>query len=182
MRAGIGLLSLLLAVAIILMVMFSGPHGGYVPTVINTGQTARQQANQISGRDENGMPVKDSIVLEEDSSGGQLRGMVVKSVVSTGPMATAYGLKAGDEIVQVWGLRVRDQNDPGMVKAQIYESYGRNQPLVIQRDGQELTLTPNSPLTKAFPGQFGAPGATSNGPATPNLPERSNPVQNIPTH
>lgn len=182
MRAGIGLLGLLLAVAIVLMVMFSGPHGGYVPTVINNGQTARQEANQIAGRDENGMPVKDSIVLEEDSNGSQLRGIKVKSVVPNGPMATVYGLKAGDEIVQVWGLRVRDQNDPELVKSEIYESYARNQPLVVERDGQEVTLTPNSPLSKAFPEQFAAPGATSNGTATPGVPGQPSPVQSIPTH
>ena len=87
MRAGIGLVSLLMVVGIILMVAFSGPHGGYVPTVLNAGNSGQQQANQISGHDENGIPVSETIALEEqDSSDGHLRGLTVKTILPTSPM------------------------------------------------------------------------------------------------
>src|SRR3954464_11536575 len=108
MRAGIGILSLLIAVAIILFVSFSGPGGGYVTTVVSKGQNAQSQAEQISGRDENGMSAEQSIMLEERESGGRLHGLVVKAIMPLGPMAATYGLMAGDEITEVGQMRVRD--------------------------------------------------------------------------
>jgi hypothetical protein len=187
MRAGIGLVSILVVTAIILMVAFSGPHGGYVPTVINAGSAGQQQAAQISGHDENGTPVGDTIALEEhDSSDGHLRGLVVKTVLPTSPMVTSYGLQQGDEITEIGGMSIRDE-DPELAKDQVYESYMRNQPLVVLRQGQQLTITPDSALTTAHPELFGKPGTTvtGNAPATPPAPTQQNPlnqIQNIPTH
>src|SRR5947209_18810351 len=98
MRAGIGILSLLIAVAIILFVSFSGPGGGYVTTVVTKGQNAQSQASQLSGRDDNGMSAQASIVLDETMSpGGRLQSLNVKAIIPTGPMAVVYGLMPGDE-------------------------------------------------------------------------------------
>src|SRR5437867_12896903 len=99
MRAGLGILAVLIAVAILLMVSFSGPGGGYVTTVLSKGQNAQSQAQQISGRDDNGMSAEQSILLEDVSSGGRLHALLVKGIVPTGPMAVTYGLLPGDEIV-----------------------------------------------------------------------------------
>jgi hypothetical protein len=192
MRAGIGLVSILVVMAIILMVAFSGPHGGYVPTVINAGNTGKQQAGQIAGRDDNGTPVGDTIALEEhDSTDGHLRGLTVKTVLPTSPMVTSYGLMAGDEITEIGGLSVRDE-DFELAKDQVYESYMRNQSLVILRNGQQLTINPDSALTTAHPELFGKPGTTVTG-TDPNAPASSpnpqpqpqnplNQIRNIPTH
>src|SRR5581483_9729745 len=134
MRAGIGLLAILIAVAIILMVSFSGPGGGYVTTVVSKGQVAQSQAQQLSGRDDNGMTAAQSIRLEENASNGRLNSLTVKAIVPTGPMAVTYGLVPGDEIVEVGQLRVRDMNNDGeLARALTYESYQRNQPLVVIR-------------------------------------------------
>ncbi len=129
--------------------------------MVKQGQSGQSQAGQLAGHDENGMTAQASIVLEEDSSSGKLKGLVVKNIVPTGPMATAFGLQVGDEIVEVWGQKVRDALDVELAKDQVYESYNRNMPLVILRNGQELTLTPDSPLTTAHPNLFGKPGATA---------------------
>src|SRR5436309_6462897 len=140
MRAGIGILSLLVAVAIIRFVSFSGPGGGYVTTVVSKGQNAQSQAEQLSGRDENGMSAEQSIMLEERDAGGRLHGLVVKAIMPMGPMALTYGLVPGDEIVEVGQMRVRDY-DIELMKALTYEAYSKNQPLVIVRNGQELKLS-----------------------------------------
>ncbi len=115
MRAGIGLLGLLIGAAVIFWISF-GPMGGnakhgYEGTVLNEGKKAREQANQISGHDENGVPVSESIKLDEVDVDGHLRRLKVVSVVAGGPFATAYGLQAGDEITEVDGLDVRDNDD-----------------------------------------------------------------------
>lgn len=187
MRAGIGLVSLLMVVGIILMVAFSGPHGGYVPTVLNAGNSGQQQANQISGHDENGIPVSETIALEEqDSSDGHLRGLTVKTILPTSPMVSSYGLTAGDVITEIGGLSIRD-SDPELAKAQVYESYMRNQSLTVLRNGQQLTINPDTALTTAHPGYFPKPGTTvtGNAPPAPTPAEQQNPlnqIQNIPTH
>jgi hypothetical protein len=158
MRAGIGVLSLLIVVAIILFAAFHGPNGGYVPTVVQTGQTAQSQANQIAGRDQNGVPIQQTIALDEDSPNGQLRGLIVKQLMPTSPLATDYGLLPGDEIVEAGDYDVRG-SEPELAKDMVYQSYSSNKPLVVLRNGQKVTLTPDSALTAAHPGLFGTPGA-----------------------
>jgi PDZ domain len=187
MRAGIGLVSILVVVAIILMVAFSGPHGGYIPTVINAGSSGQQQAGQLAGRDDNGTPVGDTIALEEhDSNDGHLRGLTVKSILPTSPMVTSYGLQQGDEIIEIGGLSIRDQ-DPELSKDQVYEAYAKNQSLTVLRAGQQLTINPDTALTTAHPNLFGKPGTTVTGsaPTAPTPPAQQSPlnqIQNIPTH
>ncbi len=158
MRAGLGLLSILIAAAIIFYVSFGGPGGGVEGNALHKGKDMREQANQLTGHDENGVPAGESIKLDAvDDGDGHLRRLKVVSVVAGGPFDTAYKLKAGDEITEVAGLNVRDNNDAGLAEAQVVESYQRNQPLTVMRGDQKLTLTPDSPLTHFNPGEFGKP-------------------------
>lgn len=180
MRAGIGLLAVLIAVAIILFVSFSGPGGGYVTTVVSKGQNAQSQAQQLAGRDENGMTAAQSIHLEENSSGGRLHGLLVKGIVPTGPMALTYGLVPGDEIVEVGTLRVRDY-DAELMRTLVYDAYGKNQPLVIIRNGQELRINPDSALTSAHPNIFAPAGTTPTGNNPPPPAANLSPTK-VPTH
>jgi hypothetical protein len=174
MRAGLGLLSILIAVGIIFYVAFGGPGGGYVPTVIKSGNVAQSQANQLAGKDENDIAAKDSIALVEDNpSGNNLRGLIVKQILPGGPMQTVYSLAVGDEITATGPMRVRDQNDAELAKDMVFDAFARNWPLTITRNGQELTLNPDSALTAAHPNMFAAPGAT---PTGNNVP------QNGPSH
>ena len=161
MRAGIGLLSLLIGVAILFYISFGGPHGGEVGSTLQAGKNAREQAQQISGKDENDVPVDQSIVLDDVLAGSELRAVKVVSVVPGGPMATAYGLQAGDEIIQAEQMDLRG-SDPPTARALVVESYSKNSPLVIRRNGQEITLTPDTALTHFHPGMFAKPGAVAN--------------------
>lgn len=170
MRAGIGILSILIVIAIILYVSFSGPHGGYVPAVINAGNSANQQAAQLAGKDQSDVRAQDSIALEPDMPASKLHGLIVKNILPNGPMETVYGLKIGDEITGTAQLSFKGDSDPELDKDLVYEAYGRNQALIITRNGQELTLNPNSPLTAAHPNLFAAPGAQPGGGV------------NVPTH
>jgi hypothetical protein len=79
-----------------------------------------------------------------------------------------YGLKPGDEIERVGPLGVSDNQDAGLAKDLVYEAYQRNEPIVIQRNGQEITLTPDSALTHFHPGLYGKPGAVANPNASPS--------------
>jgi hypothetical protein len=160
MRAGIGLLSLLVVAAIIFYVAFGGKQGGYVGTVMKAGKEGQEQSSQISGRTDDGTPIQDTIKLDEVDVGGEFRRLKVISIIPGTPMDTAYGLLPNDEITKVGGMGVRDNNDAGLAKALVYEAYQRNEPLTIMRKDVEMTLTPNTSLTKMHPNLFGKPGAT----------------------
>jgi len=170
MRAGIGLLSILIVAAIIFYVSFGGKQGGLVGTEMKAGKDAREQSSQISGRTEDGIPIDQTIVLDEIDVGGEFRRVKVVSIVPKTPMDTAYGLMANDEITHVGGWGVRDNNDYGLAKAKVVEAYGRNETLTILRNGQEMTLTPDTVLTKMHPNLFGKPGITVDPNAVPAAP------------
>lgn len=150
MRAGFGLLSLLIVAGLVFYLTFgTKSHPGYDAAVLEQGKTAREEAAQVSGRTDDSTPISETIQLDEVDAGGQFRRLKVLSVRPSTPMDTIYGLKVGDEIVKVGDMGVSDNNDAGLAKALVYEAYGRNEPLVVLRNDQQITLTPTaSPLSK----------------------------------
>jgi hypothetical protein len=182
MRAGIGLLSLLVAAAIIFYISFGGKNGGYEGTVLKEGQTGREEASQIAGRTIDNVPIENTIKLDEVDSGGQFRRLKVLSVDAQTPMDTDYGLKPGDEISRVGDMGVSDNNDPGLAKALVYEAYSRNESLTVQRAGQEITLSPTkSPLSVHQPGMFNFPSQPGSSNSSP-VPTGAAIPTPIPTH
>jgi hypothetical protein len=154
MRAGIGLLSLLIAAALIFYISFGGKNGGYEGQVLKQGAVARDEASQLNGKDQNNVRVDESITFDDVMTGNELRGLKVTSVMTGGPMDSAYGLKVGDEITEANQLDLRG-SDSGTAKAMVYEGYSRNQHLVVMRDGHEITIAPkNTAFTKARPDLF----------------------------
>lgn len=177
MRAGIGLLTLLIGAAIIFYVAFGGKDGGVVGTDLKAGKIAQDQVNQMGGKDENGMKAEDSIVMNEIMSGSELRRLSVVSLVPGGPMESAYGLMAGDEIVQANQLELRGM-DPGLAKSWVITGYASNQPLMILRNGQPMTLNPNTAITKYHPKDFAKPGTVVDPNSVPKIPTG----QAVPSH
>ena len=57
-------------------------------------------------------------------------------------MNKVFGLLAGDEIVAIGGMRLKDPpyNDPEMARATLYEAKLRQQPLTVLRNGEEIQL------------------------------------------
>ena len=157
MRAGLGLLSLLVAAAIIFYISFGGPGGGVEGNAMKENKDLREQGNQITGHDENGVPVSESIKLDEVAVDGHLRRLKVVSVVPGGPFATAYGLQANDEITEIGGLDVSMNDDAGLAKTLVYGAYQENKPLTIVRGGQKKEITPNTPMSRFHAEDFGKP-------------------------
>ena len=163
MKAGFGLLSLLIVAAIIFWVSF-GPMGKNAPNgvegqALQKGQEAREAVNAVGGKDESGVPVDESIVTDEIDVDGQFRRIKVVSVVPGGAFATAYGLQANDEITENNGMKVSDNNDYGLAKAQLVDAYSHAWPLTVVRAGQTIKLTPVTGMTKLHPEDFGKPGS-----------------------
>lgn len=163
--AGFGLLGLLVVAAIIFWISFGplggGAKNGYVGTVLTKGKEGRDQASQISGHDETGVPVSESIKVDEVDVDGHFRRIKVLSVVPGGPFDTAYKLKVGDEVSEIGGLGVDMNDDFKLAEARLYESIQRVEPLTVVRQGQKLTLTPDTALTQLNPGLFGKAGSSA---------------------
>jgi S1-C subfamily serine protease len=144
MRYAFGLVSLLVT---LLIVMFLFKNIEYPE--LKAGQTATDQAQQISGRDENGVPAMYSFKSEEFDRGTHFAGITIDSVVAGGPMDTYYGLKAGDIVLKVGDMDVTTYGDYGTANAFLQEAFQNTQSLLVDRGGVQLTLPQAN--TKAAP-------------------------------
>lgn len=176
MRAIFGLVGILIALGV--LIYFLGPGGGLEHTqqVVEQGKKARQEAQQLAGRDESGMRIQDSITLDPQIVGGRLNSILVTDIVANGPMARFFGLQRNDSIIQIGPLRVQDLSDSSLAKDMVYEAYQRQQQLIIIRNDRQMTL-PHQP----------AP-APSGQPANPTPPPSERPLDRqlrgigVPTH
>ncbi|HEV7298502.1 MAG TPA: hypothetical protein VGN72_03995 [Tepidisphaeraceae bacterium] len=159
---GLGGILITLLVIVIMLSAKGGP-GDYTVTVLQKGKEARVEANQLAGKDADGMRTSDSIVMEAVPAGNRTGALLVSNIVVGGPMETYFGLKADDKIIEVGPQRVRDIDDPELAKALTLEAYQRRQTLVVDRGGAKFELPGNIPLDGGVPG---VPGT----PATPSAP------------
>lgn len=113
MRAIFGLVSLLVVIAIIINLF----HATHAP-VMQTGAKAQNQARQISGRGQNGVPTMQTFKTEPKFHGRTLEGLMVTDVTPGGAMAD-YGLRNGDEIVSVNGITITafGNDNPGLAES-----------------------------------------------------------------
>jgi S1-C subfamily serine protease len=148
MRAMFGLVSLLVTMGIILWLfsMYSIPAA-------REGKKAQDQSRQISGRGEDGRAAIDSFKVEPQMRGNQLQALEVTNVTPGGALAS-YGLQKGDQIVQVNGTKVGDlsNNDAELAKAQIHDAFRASQPIVVLRNGRQLTLPQGDGVSPPAPG------------------------------
>ena len=162
MRAGIGLLSILIVAAVIFYAEFGGSNGGSAGSALKADKTMRQETAQISGHDENGVPVSESIKVEPVENDGHLRRLKIVSVVPGGPFDAAFGLRANDEVSEIGGLGVDMNDDFKLAEAQLFESIQRSQSLTVVRAGQKLTIEPKTALSNLHPEMFGkSPGGVT---------------------
>jgi S1-C subfamily serine protease len=159
MRSIFTLAGILVTVAVI-MWAFSKTA---IPTA-KQGLKTQDDARQLSGRDTDGTPITETFTLEAQSSNGQVKSLLVTSIVPGTAMERYYGLKKGDQIISIGSTSVEAVGDPAIGLAQ--QAYQEKQPLVVMRDGKEMTLAG---------GDTAVPGAPA--PANPNAPQAPGGVQ-----
>ena len=177
MRAVFGIGGLLVGLGVLVWIM--GFELGHDKTVIDAGNKATDQVNQIAGRDEGGTPVKESAALEVETTNGKADSALVTSINADSPYAKIWGLKRNDAIVEFGPLPVSQvATDTASAEDQLMSAYQQNEPLTIYRDGNKMVLTPVSPLTPATPG---APAPNASGNPLQNQLDAIQ-GQQIPTH
>jgi hypothetical protein len=161
MRMAFGLASLLVTLGVIVLIL----HYAILPynkVVIQKGQSARQEAEQMAGSMD-GMRTSESIKLEPQANGdGKPVSLLVTSIVKGGPMESYFGLQRNDTITEINGLKVKDQNDGELSAAMALEAYQRRQTLTVVRDGQTLVLPAQRAVPLAAPA--GQPAASQQQP------------------
>jgi hypothetical protein len=136
MRAAFGLVSLLVVMAIILLLfsMYSIPAA-------KQGKVAQNQARQIAGLDEDNVPVTDAVTLDAQDRNGRMEGAVVTSITPGSALQKRYGLQNGDVILEMGPLSVKNNmSSAPEAKDFLLDAYQKNQPVVVMRGWERLTL------------------------------------------
>ena len=144
MRAGVGLLALLMGVALMFYLMSQNA---------SVDLAAKKQAdatvNQFSGKDANGKLATDTIGIDAGT-----KGVTVTRVDADGAFEQKFGIKAGDLIVEIGPLTKDQFGDNATAKAYLHDAYARDEALVVVRDGQRVTLPePGTPASARPTGQ-----------------------------
>ena len=139
MRMMFGLVALLVTLGVIIMVM----HTYELPAAQKAIQAKKKVEAQFESNTAEGLAeAPASIYLDDVEHVGHFYGLGVKSVVPGGPMQVDFGLAPGDTIIAIGGMSVRDNNDPELARAQLFEAKMRRQPLTVERGGLPVELRP----------------------------------------
>ena len=140
MRALFGLVSLLV-VAFIVIYWFASSTS----QISKPASQAKDEAAQMAGTDTatGGRASESADVDLIKTSAGKPDSILVINVTSGGAYERYFGLKKDDTILQVGPLSVKDH--PAISSAEdagnyLLEAYQKKQPLVVVRDGQQITL------------------------------------------
>jgi hypothetical protein len=153
MRAAFGLVALLVGFFILMYVWSKNAE-----EVTTKGRSAMRDAQQLSGRDEDGVPAKESIKLEPFlNTNGTVKSILVSDVTPGGAMEKFYGLKRGDVIVAAGQMDLRGQDDEMAVALIFQEGYQKKGELRVRRGMQELLLPSGQVLSDATPVQAQQP-------------------------
>lgn len=151
MRAIFGLVGILVTIGVIVWIM----NAITLPSAKNAAsvqKNVKPKVEQIAGHTSDGIQAADTVQVRGQSNGGKLSGLVVTEVAPGGAMETYFGLKKGDTILEIAPqggvmMPVRDMQDVETAKADLLSAYQQSQQIVVQRDGQKVTL-PAAPAAK----------------------------------
>jgi hypothetical protein len=152
-----GLVSLLVTLGVIVWIMHS-VELPYTQSSVKAMQDTQQFTNQLSGIDDKGIVITDTVSLYADSrNDGKLQDLQVTQVSANSPLVTKYGLMANDVIVAVIdGHTVRTDmsglNNEQEGRDAIRDAYSSGGQIIVQRGDQKLTLpSPTAPAVAPPP-------------------------------
>ena len=139
MRAIFGLVSVLV-VAFIVIYLFASQTS----KISKPAASAKEQAAQMAGTDpDTGGRASESAEIDLVTAGGKPDSVLVTKVTPGGAYEKYFGLKQDDTILQIGPLPVKGH--PAVSNAEdagnfLLEAYQKKQPLVVVRDGKQITL------------------------------------------
>jgi competence protein ComGC len=155
MRAAFGLIGILVTLGVIVAIWYFIS----LPNIKQARQTQKKVEATLGALTSSGIQEsKDSISLDARTRGGRFNGLIVKGIAPGGAMQVNYGLMTGDVIVGVHGntFDAIANGDSDMAEALVWEARGRQQILMVERNGKKIDL-PWQPAPELPPGA--GPGA-----------------------
>jgi hypothetical protein len=176
MRAMFGLAALLVGVAVMFYVFTKN-----TADTLRVAKPMQEQAQQMSGRGQDGQSASSSFKVEPQQRGNQLDALLVTDVTPGGAADTFYGMKKGDRIIEISSggslMKINDASngDPGMAKDMLIQgSFEASLPIMVMRDGKQLTLPASmAPAVTNTP----APAPTANATQSPGATPAPQPQQ-----
>ena len=174
MRAAFGLIGILVTLAVIMAIWYFIS----LPNIKQARQTQKKVEATLGALTSSGLQEsKDSIVLDpRTTGGGRFTGLIVSGIVRGGAMEANYGLMPNDVIVGVHGntFDATANGDSDMAKDLVWEARGRQQFLMVERQGQKI-LWPwkRAPETPANAGGAAAGEAGAGGEEEKPAPRES---------
>jgi hypothetical protein len=168
MRIAFGLVGILVTLAVIIMIM------SYIelPNIKAARQVQKKTEQTLGALTSSGIQdSKDSIVLDPLTKGSRFDSLIVRSIVPGGAMQVNYGLLNNDVIVGVNGMTwdVVANGDPDLAESLIWEARGKQQPLMVIRNGKKIKLPwmppPEPPSAGGTGASAGESGAGEQAPA-----------------
>lgn len=173
--SGLGLLSLLITMVIILLLFAGRGCGGqsYLGLLARTKKEKEPLVQQWGGKDVRGRPFWESLDLESWPESGPVKGLEVTRVDPFGPAVTHFGLQVGDIVVEIGLQEVGGPviDTPAAGGEFLTDAFQKSFPIKVRRAGQVITLpsgTPPAPGTGAFP--QANPGQSNPGTGLPQIP------------
>lgn len=169
MRAGIGLVGLLIGVGLLVYLFAENS----IPTA-RQGKAAQEEAQQIAGYGEDGRSAMESISVSRQEKNGKLVALNVDSIVPNGAMQKFFGLQAGDSIIEIGSQAGMEKvkeliGGDDMAEPKLLEAFQQKRQLVVQRNGKQITLPGGAVVAGAAPSTPAAapanPTPTSAAPA-----------------
>jgi len=145
MRAGIGLVGLLLGIGLLMWIWSSNAKN-----TVDKGKAIEQQAKPIAGYGQDDKPATESFQVTGHTSGCRIT-REVTDVTPGGAMDTFYKLQVGDVITDVGDMELGALagGDEGLAKTLVVsEGYQKQKPIKVKRGRQTLTL-PAAPGVRA---------------------------------
>jgi hypothetical protein len=159
MRAAFGLIGILVTLGVIIAIWYFIS----LPNIKQAAVTKKKVEETLGALTSSGLAEsKSSIVLDpRTTSGGRFNGLKVKGIVAGGAMQANYGLVVNDVIVGVGGntFDAVANGDSEMAEALVWEARGKQQALMVERQGRRVEL-PWMPPPENPPGGGPAGGGT----------------------
>lgn len=161
MRMAIGLAAILITLGVIIWIM-SAVTLPMTQQAISVKKKVEPQVLQMSGKGTDGTDARQSIGLDAENTGGKMTAVLVTALVAGGPMEEYFGLQKGDSIVEISPqngafMPVKEMGGSDEAKDQLLAAYQNSQQIIVNRNGQKITLPLPKP-DKGKPAQQ-APGS-----------------------
>lgn len=151
MRMAIGLAGILVTIGVIAWI-WSAVTLPATKQALDTRERVRPQVEQIAGHTADGTRAADTLQVQPLERGGRLSAIVVTDVVEGAAMDKHFGLRRGDEIIEIGPLSVKEMGAADEAKDYLVAEYQRSGTITVRRDGAKIKLPlPDSARKAASP-------------------------------